>query len=110
MENEAQEHVVIDRFTVPKVAMPDFKNRIELSMRIVRKQAGFVKHDAYEQIGHEESSTYITIVTWDSQEALENSMPRVQAEYDELSFDPSKTMETLQITLDRGIYAKVKNW
>ena len=109
MENKAEEHVIIDRFMVPKAAMRDFKSRIELSMRIIGNQAGFVRHKAYEQSDHEESSTYITIVTWESREDLEKSMPCVQAEYERLSFDPGRTMESLHIALDRGIYTEVKN-
>jgi len=109
MENKAVEHVIIDRFMVPKAAMQDFRNRIKLSMQIIGKQAGFVANKAYEQIDHKEESTYITVVTWESREALEKSMPCVQMEYDKLSFDPSKTMESLHIALDRGIYTEVKN-
>ena len=107
MENAEQ--VIIDRFMVPKAAMPEFRNRIKVSMNIIGKQAGFVSDMAYEQIDGKDETTYITIVTWESREALENSLSRVQAEYDRLSFDPAKTMESLKIALDRGIYTKVKN-
>jgi len=110
MENKAEEHVIIDRFTVPKAAMQDFRNRIHLSMQIIASQAGFVNNTAYEQIDHKEHLTnYITIVTWKSREDLEKSMPSVQAEYEKLSFDPIKTMENLHLALDRGIYAEVKS-
>ena len=109
MEKKAEEHVVIDRFMVPKAAMQDFRNRIKLSMQIIEKQAGFVNNTAYELVDHTGASTYITIVTWKSREDLENSMPCVQAEYEKLSFDPSKTMQSLHIALDRGIFTEVKN-
>ena len=109
MENKAEKHVIIDRFTVPEAAMQDFRVRIKLSMQIIEKQAGFVDHRAYEQIDHNEQSTYITIVAWESREDLEKSMPCVQAEYERLSFDPTRTMESLHIALDRGIYTEVKN-
>jgi quinol monooxygenase YgiN len=109
MENKAEEHVIIDRFMVPKAAMQDFRARIKLSMQIIGKQTGFVDHRAYEQIDQKEDSTYVTFVTWESREDLEKSMPCVQAEYERLSFDPSRTMESLHIALDRGIYTEVKN-
>ncbi|WP_026607048.1 antibiotic biosynthesis monooxygenase family protein [Methylocapsa acidiphila] len=108
MESKAEEHVIIDRFIVPKAAMQGFRSRIKLSMQIIGQQAGFVTDRAYEQIDYKEESTYITIVTWETREDLERSMPRVQAEYEKLSFDPSKTMRNLHITLDRGIYTEVK--
>jgi hypothetical protein len=109
MENKAEKHVIIDRFMVPTAAMQDFKARIKLSMRIIEKQAGFVSESAYEQTDHKERSTYITIVAWESREDLEKSMPCVQVEYERLSFDPTRTMESLHIALDRGIYTEVKN-
>jgi predicted methyltransferase len=109
MQNKLEEHVIIDRFMVPKAAMQDFRARIKLSMQIIAMQAGFVDNRSYEQIDHKEESTYITIVTWESREDLEKSMLCVQAKYDKLSFDPSRTMESLHIALDRGIYTEVKN-
>ncbi len=109
MEDEAAEHVIIDRFVVPKAAMPDFRTRIALSMQIIAKQAGFVSNKSYEQVGHNDESTYITLVTWRSREDFEESLPCVQTEYERASYDPSKMMESLHIAFDRGIYTEVKS-
>ena len=106
---KAEKQIFIDKFKVPKIAIEDFKKRINLSMSIVSKQTGFVRNEAYENLNDDGSLDYLTIVIWESAEALKNSKPKVKEEYDKLGFKPEEMMESFHISRERSIYTEVKN-
>jgi heme-degrading monooxygenase HmoA len=103
-----EKQIFIDKFMVPRTAIQDFKKRINLSMSIVSKQIGFVKNEAYENLDEEGNLNYLTIVIWENEEALKNSKPKVQKEYDKLGFNPYEMTEIHHIIRERSIYTEVK--
>lgn len=101
--------IFIDKFLVPEKAIQEFKERTKLNMDFIRKQSGFVKEEGYERIDEHGNLIYVTIVVWETVDAIKKAKAAVQAEYKKQGFNPMKMMERLHIKLDRGTYTEVEN-
>ena len=100
--------IFIDKFLIPEKAIQEFKERTKSNMSFIAKQPGFIKEEAYERFDENGNLIYITIVVWETEDAIKKAKATVQAEYKKQGFNPTEMMERLHITLDRGTYTEVK--
>lgn len=98
----------LDRFVVPRDARDEFLMRVGQTHEILRRQAGFVRDVLLERPGEDGATVVVTMVEWDSQEALDRVVPTVRAEHWNMGFNPKETIERLGIAAEPGIYRPVE--
>jgi heme-degrading monooxygenase HmoA len=99
----------IDKFVVPEAAKPEFLARVEETHRILRNCPGFVRDDVFEQYAGSGRFNLMTLVEWDSQEAIEDAIHAVEAARKAEGFDPRALMTRLGISADMALYRSIRN-
>jgi heme-degrading monooxygenase HmoA len=99
----------IDKFFVPKVAVEEFLQRTNYNRSFIRNLPGFIKDSAYERTDQDGNLIVITVVIWESQEAINKAKETVQTEYKRIGFDPAEMFSRLNITIERGTYKDMMN-
>ena len=94
----------IDKFFVPSAAKKEFLERVSINRNFISSLPGFIEDIAYERTDEHGNLVYITIATWQNEDAIKKAMQAVQAEYKKQGFDRAEMYERLKITIDRGIY------
>ena len=103
---DSQQVFFIDKILVPAAAKQEFTERMNLNRAFIKQLAGFVKDEVYERRDEQGNFIYITVATWENEEALKKAKDAVQAEYKREGFNPAAFFERLKIVMDRGIYTK----
>ena len=108
-EQVSSEQVLIDRFIVPQNAKQEFVERMNINRNFIKGLAGFVEDNAYERMDEQGNLIVVTVAIWQNEEAIKKAKEAVQAEYKRLNFNMPEMLKRLNITIDRGIYKRVKN-
>jgi putative NADH-flavin reductase/heme-degrading monooxygenase HmoA len=96
----------IDKFKVPAAVRDEFLERVRLINQFLRVQRGFVQDAIFEQVGGPGSFNLITLVEWESAEAIEAAKKAAAARYAETGFNPQEFVARLGIEADLAVYSQ----
>lgn len=100
-----QNHIYrIDKFEVPEAAKAEFFQRVHSIHEFLRTLPGFVQEVVLEQTGGPGTFNLITIVVWDSSEAMALAKQQADERYRETGFKPAEFLKRLGIEADMGSY------
>jgi heme-degrading monooxygenase HmoA len=98
----------IDKFVVPAAAREEFMARVSGIKLILDGMNGCRQNLVLEQFSGPGEFNVVTIVEWQSAEAMEKAKAAVSVRYKEMNFNPQETMTRLGIKADManyGLYA-----
>ena len=101
--------IFIDKFIVPKSAIEEFLQKMNYNRNFIKNIQGCDSNTGYERTDENGNLIAITIVVWESEDALNKAKEVVQAEYNRINFNPAEMMSRLNITIDRGIYTEIED-
>nr|WP_294789817.1 antibiotic biosynthesis monooxygenase [uncultured Mucilaginibacter sp.] len=96
--------ILIDKITVPKAAVAEFIDRMNINRALIKTLPGFIEDTVYQSNGDDDILTFITVALWETEEAILNAKNAVQAEYKREGFDMPAMLKRTGINIDRGIY------
>lgn len=108
MEEEITNAVFIDKFLVPKLSIEEFKKQMHRNREFIQALSGYVSGEAFEQYDTEGNLTILTIAVWKNPEKLNEAKLAVQAEFKRVGFNPMVFYQQLNIKMERGQYAYLK--
>lgn len=94
----------IDKLVVPADALPTLMERVHRSQRMLSAVPGCQQNLVLTQTGAAGECNVMTIVEWESADALNAAKAVVQQKYAEEGFDPASFMQSLGVRMDAGIY------
>jgi heme-degrading monooxygenase HmoA len=100
-----QQHVYrIDKFKVPPSAREEFFAGVHESQGFLSTLPGFVRNSVFEQMSGPGAFNFVTVVEWESGEAIEDAQKSVAAKYESIGFNPQERRTRLGIEADVAIY------
>lgn len=102
----AEQVQFIDKFLVPAAGIAEFKERVALNRRFIKKLPGFISDAAYEHPDEQGNLVYVTIAQWENKAAVAKAKEQVQAWYQQEGFDMPGMMKRLGVVMDRGLYSR----
>lgn len=100
--------IFIDAFVVPENARKAFLERMEINRDFIRTLPGFVEDHAYEKTIGDGKFNYITVVKWESEDAVNNAKKEVTSLYVSQNFNIQEFFSKLNITLERATYTEMR--
>jgi quinol monooxygenase YgiN len=97
----------VDKFVVPPESFTEFLPKVRQTHELLRRQPGFVRDFVLEQASGPGEFNFVTIVEWESQDAVEKVRPIVAAMHASEGFDPQALMKRLGIRADIGNYGRI---
>ena len=98
----------VDKFSVPKVSVGEFLERMNYNRVFIKTLPGFISDQVFEQKDNEGNLVIITIAVWENQDKLNQAKTTVQTEYKRIAFNPVEFYQRLNIKMERGQYSKFK--
>lgn len=98
----------IDTFTIPENAREAFISRMNKNRELLKTMPGFIEDHAFEKTSGESRFNYVTIATWENEEAIINAKKVVAAHYEKESFSLQEFIKQNGITLERALYSEMK--
>lgn len=97
----------VDKFIVPSQARSEFIAKVFTTHELLRTLPGFLEDSVLEQTSGTGEFNFVTIVKWDSPEAIENAKPLVMAKHEEMKFDSREMFARLGIKADIANYKQI---
>ena len=97
----------VDKFAVPQEAREEFVARVVETHEVLRRQPGFVRDLLLEQESGPGEFNLVTMVEWQSQDAIDRARPVVRAMHESRGFDPQALMKRLGIRADIANYRRL---
>ena len=97
----------LDKFIVSATARDEFLAKILSTHAILRQQPGFIHDTVLEQMSGSGKFNIVTIVEWQSQDAINAAQIIVQELHAKNDFSPQQTMQRLGIQADIANYTLV---
>ncbi len=94
----------IDKFNVPQSARGEFLENVRNTHQFLRTLPGFVRDALFEQTSGPGAFNVVTLVEWESAEALEAAKKAVMAKHAEEGFRPNEMFARLEIDADLANY------
>ncbi len=94
----------IDKFVVPADVLPTLMERVRHSQRMLSAVPGCQQNLVLTQTGGAGEFNVMTIVEWESADALNAAKAVVQETYAQEGFDPTEFLQSLGVRMDVGIY------
>lgn len=94
----------IDRFRVPPAAVAAFMERVQRIRALLDPQPGCRQNLVLTQSEQEGVLRVLTLVEWQSAQAMSAARAAVQERYAEEGFDPLSFMQQLGVEADLGVY------
>lgn len=101
---KAQRSYRVDRFVVPDQALEEFLSRVRQTHELLRAQPGFLQDLLLEQASEPGKRNVITVVEWESEEAIAAAKAKVQSMQRKANFNPQELIARL------GIRAEIANY
>jgi heme-degrading monooxygenase HmoA len=98
----------VDRFSVPAAARDEFLGYVRNTHEILRGLPGFVEDTVLEQAERLGRFNIVTMVIWESQEAVDGALVAVVAAHKKAGFDRRGTLSRLGIDADVGRYLEAQ--
>ncbi|MEE3852216.1 antibiotic biosynthesis monooxygenase [Gordonia sp. LSe1-13] len=95
----------IDKFAVPERSRDEFLRQVHHTHAILGAQPGILRNDVLTLIGGDSTFNVVTVVSWESADALRNAGRAVAADVADTGFDRDTFLERLGVTGDFGTYA-----
>jgi heme-degrading monooxygenase HmoA len=89
------ERVLIDTFVVPEESKAAFLEAARRAQSFIRTLPDFVEGFLYEQKDGESRYNFLTTAVWKNDEAFENALKAVAAEFQRQGFNPQQTAKAL---------------
>lgn len=100
--------IFIDTFTIPENAREAFIIRMNKNRDLLKTMPGFIEDHAYEKTSGESRFNYVTIATWENEEAITNAKKAINAYYRNENFNLQEFIKQNGITLERALYSEMK--
>ncbi|TPN79640.1 antibiotic biosynthesis monooxygenase [Mesorhizobium sp. CU2] len=97
----------VDKFVVPAEAREEILGKVRMTHELLRRQDGFVRDFVLEQFSGPGEFNIVTMVEWESQEAVEKVVPIVKAAHERIAFSPQETIARLGVKADIANYQRV---
>jgi len=97
----------VDNFIVPDDAREEFLSKVTMTHDLLKTLPGFVRDAILDKTAGDGEFNLVTIVEWESDDAIQNARDAVQALHREMNFNPQELMSRLNIKMDRGNYTPV---
>lgn len=97
----------VDKFMVPETAKNEFLEKLHATHRLLEQQPGFVRQFLLEQQGGPGKFNFVTLVEWESQEAIGAAREAVYALQQQMNFDPQEMWTRLGIRADLATYREM---
>lgn len=98
----------VDKFAVPVEARAEFLERVASTHALLRRQEGFVQDFILEQESGPGVFNFVTLVEWDSADAVDRVAAAVRAMHAETGFDRQAFFATSGVTADIANYRRVE--
>jgi heme-degrading monooxygenase HmoA len=99
----------VDKFIVPDEARSEVIGKLRSTHALLKEQPGFVQDFVLAQSSGPGEFNFVTIVEWESEEAVENARSAVMALHREMNFDPQEVFARLRIKADLANYKPTRN-
>lgn len=96
-----------DKFVVPGETRDEFVNSLRRTHELLAEQPGFVQDFLLEQSGGPGEFNFVTLVEWESSDAISDARTEVEAMHKRWDFDPKEQFSSRDITADIGTYALI---
>lgn len=100
--------IFIDTFTIPEKSREAFIFRMNKNRELLKTMHGFIEDHAYEKTAGDSKFNYITIATWENEEAIVNAKKVVAAHYEKESFNLQEFIKKNGIAMERALYSEMK--
>lgn len=94
----------VDTFTVPNAARNEFIERVKQTHNILKTVPGFVQDFLLEQVLDDDAFKFVTIVEWDSTDAIEHAKHAIHNLHQEMGFNPQELFERYNIQVNKANY------
>ncbi len=98
----------IDKFKVPQPARHEFIQGVQLTHQLLRPLQGFIEDFVFEQIDGVGEFNFVTVVVWESADALEAAKSVVKAQHEKIGFNPKEMLDRLRIEADLANYSQIE--
>lgn len=98
----------IDTFTIPENAREAFINRMNKNRDLLKTMPGYIEDHAFEKKAGDSRFNYITIATWENEEAIVNAKKAISAHYEKENFNLQEFIKQNGITMERALYNEMK--
>jgi heme-degrading monooxygenase HmoA len=105
MQKQPQSVFRVDKFVVPATAREEFLARASNIQKLLGTMSGCVQNLILEHVSGPGEFNVVTIVEWDSAEALEKAKNSVAATYKETNFNPQEMIARLGVKADIANYS-----
>lgn len=95
--------ILIGEVFIPKNSINEFYKQ-NVTTAFLKKQTGFVEGKIYERIDVSGNLHWLTVTTWQSQQAYENAQKALKEYYKNIHFNPMAFREKLGITAEHELY------
>jgi len=99
--------MLIDKFFVPKNAVQEFTQQMNVNRDYIHKLPGFISDEVLKQEDKEGNLTIITIARWQNQNYIDSARQKVQQEHSRIGFNQAEFTRTLNIKMERGFYQEL---
>ena len=96
------EKVLIDLFTVPEQALPEFIAAARKLPPFLRTLPGFVEGHIYQKKSEAGRYNVVTTAVWANGEAYAAARQAAQEEYRRIGFNPQEVISRLGVQMERG--------
>jgi heme-degrading monooxygenase HmoA len=97
----------VDKFIIPDEARSEVIDKLRSTHALLKEQRGFVQDFVLEQSSGPGEFNFVTIVEWESEEAVENARSAVMALHREMNFNPQELFDRLRIKADLANYKRL---
>ena len=97
-------HYRVDKFVVPSAARTEFLDRVAATHATLREQQGFIKDVILEQASGPGAFNFVTMVEWESVDAVERASKAVAEMHARTGFDRHEMIARLGIEADIANY------
>ncbi|MDY6809276.1 MAG: antibiotic biosynthesis monooxygenase [Actinomycetota bacterium] len=95
----------IDKFAVPEASREEFLRQVHHTHEILGAQPGILRNDVLTLVGGDSTFNVVTVVSWESSDALRNAGRAVADDVARTGFDRDAFLARLGVTGDFGTYA-----
>jgi heme-degrading monooxygenase HmoA len=97
----------IDRVKVPTPAREEFLTRVRDIQSFLSTRPGFVGRAIYEHSSNGDSFNFVTVLEWESPEALEAAQSAFEKHIQATGFNPQEFRTRAGIVSDAAIYSQL---
>ncbi len=98
----------IDKLKVPQLARHEFIQGVQLTHQLLRPLQGFIGDFVFEKTDEVGEFNFVTVVVWESIDALEAAKSVVKAQNEKIGFNPKEMIDRLRIEADLANYSQIE--